>query len=931
MFQLPSALRVKSTKSTKSTASSKKSHPKKRTFLRGAGSIAPRFFDSSAEYNRFFEKYIDSNTYSSLMFTITTISHKTSDCKQPLLMLTNREGYRYFFGKIPEGSQRVLNENGVRLGKLKSIFLTGTVKTWGEIGGLPGLFLTISDATSRGIDVFTNSSKVMSYVVATWRYFVFRRGIELNILDPQEQKIIGDSSTIFRPVKIQNSLPAASVNQTLSDKIHVQLKKLTSLMFPQDTSKANSRDPESYKSDPSDNEIQTHVRLPDPSQLVDAVAQPSLNYVIRFTPVRGKFDPVKAKALGVKPGVNFRNLTNGESVLNDQNELVHPSQVLEPSKSFPKIVILDIPDSHYLQNTINSDEWLSKSEDAGPEEVGLVYHFLGDDIDFSLEEYINFIKTFPSDCKHVISHSLIADDTLVFKTYAVHLLKLKCILNNSFNLPYMEEHRPLEANDNIMKLQSLQNFSIDPSGITLSNENVVSETWSSLYDKEVANTGTSVSSKQEVLEKAVLPLLLPGQSQQLKDLVQVVTLGTGSALPSIHRNVLSNLVRIPYIDRDSNEIKYNSILLDGGENTLGSLVRNFGHNDQEHLNQIFGELRLIYLSHLHADHHLGIISVISKWFKANLDNDKKLYLIIPWQYSNFVSEWYKLEQHTGGIDLHRIVYISCEEFMRHPEQELRQFTIDEFEERFDRGRLNDHIPKAGVSPPSSALIDQLYHELNIQNIRTVRAIHCYWSYSISLTFNLTDSEKFKVSFSGDTRPSTKFIDIGQGTDLLIHEASLDNDLIEEAIAKKHSTVVEAVKVSQLMDCPKVILTHFSARFSEKHSFIESAAQYEQMSNQLKSHIGSSTSNIFGFDGGKKYGFDDLLICYAYDLMNIRYKDLDCQKPVFAAINSLSASEITEDQKLKLEREMLKKSEKREAKRLQRLSGNRKRRLSNEGQ
>lgn len=923
VFQQISAVRVKSTKEPPTP-----SH-KKRVIVRGAGSISPKFFRSPAHHTRYFDKFVDSTSYSSLMYSVTTISHKTSDCQQPLVMLTNREGYRYFFGKVPEGVQRVLNENGVKLGKLKSIFLTGTIRSWADIGGLPGLFLTISDATSRGIDVFTNSSKIMAYVVATWRYFVFRRGIELNILDTDDQTFIGDSSTTFRPIKIQSSTPANSVDASISTKIHTQLKKLTSLMFPKDTSKANDPDPDSYKSDPSETEIQTHVRLPDISNLADPQSQTSLSFVIRFVPVRGKFDPVKAKALGVKPGISFRNLTNGEPVLNDKNEMIHPHQVLDPAKSFKKLVILDIPDLSYLHNSISSEEWFSTDEASGPEEIGLVYHFLGDDIDFMLDEYLNFIKKFPSDCKHVISHSKIADDTLVFRTYAIHLLKLKCLLNNSFNLPHIEKHTPIGGDSGLVKLQSLQQFTVEASGITESSENVVNDTWSSLYDAEISQTELSKTSKEALLDNAVLPLDLPRESNSLKDLVQVVTLGTGSALPSIHRNVLSNLVRIPYLDKEINQIKYNSILLDGGENTIGSLTRNFGHNGREHLKQIFDELRLIHLSHLHADHHLGIISVISAWFDANKHNDKKLYLVIPWQYNNFVSEWYKLEQHTGGIDLRRIVYISCEEFMRFPEQELEQYSIDDFEEKFDSGHLNDHIPKAGAFPPSTALIEQLYHDLNIESIQTVRAIHCYWSYSISLTFKLSGAENFKVSFSGDTRPSTRFIDIGYDSDLLIHEASLDNDLIEEAIAKKHSTLVEAVKVSQLMNCPKVILTHFSARFSEKHSFIESAGQYEQLSEHLKSYLGRSTANIFGLDGGHKYGFDDLLICYAYDFMNVRYKDLNCQKPFFAAINGLSGTDETEEQKLKTERLMLKKSEKREAKRLQRLSGNRKRRLSNE--
>lgn len=59
-----------------------------------------------------------------------------------------------------------------------------------------------------------------------------------------------------------------------------------------------------------------------------------------------------------------------------------------------------------------------------------------------------------------------------------------------------------------------------------------------------------------------------------------------------------------------------------GENTLGTMMRNFGHNNKEQLIKIFEELSLIHLSHLHADHHLGIISIINKWFEINIDSEK---------------------------------------------------------------------------------------------------------------------------------------------------------------------------------------------------------------------------------------------------------------------------------------------------------------------
>ncbi|KAF8002401.1 hypothetical protein HF325_003366 [Metschnikowia pulcherrima] len=853
------------------------------------------------------------------MFTVTTVCHRTSESRHPLLMLTNRQGNRFFFGKVPEGAQRVLNENGLRVGRLKSIFLTGIISSWSDIGGLPGLFLTISDATSRGIDIFTNSSKTLTYVVATWRYFVFRKGIELNVRDTDDQSYIGDSSAVFIPVKIPSLTPARDVPAAESSRLFTLLKKLTSFMFPADTLKANSADPDSYKADFSEAEIPTHVQLPDPAEFVDIHSQKSLSFIVRFMPVRGKFDPVKAKALGIKPGLKFKSLTDGEIVMNDKNEPVHPHQVMGESKTFPKMLILDIPNVAYLDNTISEGVWFEKSEANGPEDFELVYHLLGDDIDFELPKYVDFILKFPGNCKHVISHPSIADNTLVFKTYAIHMLRLKCIMNNSFNLPYFEAHTPLTKH---FKLQSLQQFSIDPSGVKVCEQDVVDETWSSLYDKEIS----APSQKKEILGNSILSLGPIAKAESLKDHVQVVTLGTGSALPSIHRNVLANLIRIPYLDEITNEIRFNSILLDGGENTIGSLMRNYGHNNNEQLKQIFDELSLIFLSHLHADHHLGIVSVITAWLEHNKHNTKKLHLILPWQFNNFVTEWFRLEQRTQDYDMDRIVYTSCEQFIRNPRGELEQLKISEFEEKLGNGVLSEIIPKVEFTPMTQQK-HKTYEELRLKLVETTRAIHCYWAYSVSLTFNLSLTETFKISFSGDTRPNPKFVEIGKNSDLLIHEASLDNDLIEEALAKKHTTIVEAVKVAELMDCPKVILTHFSARFSEKHSFMKSAEEYQEASRKMGAYLGRSANNIFDLQHTPRHSFEDMEICYANDLMSIRYKDVGLQKAHFGAINELSKEDDSEAQKLRDEKEMLKQLERREAKRVQRLAMSRKRKHS----
>jgi ribonuclease Z len=85
--------------------------------------------------------------------------------------------------------------------------------------------------------------------------------------------------------------------------------------------------------------------------------------------------------------------------------------------------------------------------------------------------------------------------------------------------------------------------------------------------------------------------------------------------------------------------------------------------------------------------------------------------------------------------------------------------------------------------------------------------------------NLMKSEKnpndtIKITYSGDTMPCEALIDIGKNSDILIHEATMEDDLWKEARVKMHSTVSEAVSVGQRMSARFTILTHFSQRYAK---------------------------------------------------------------------------------------------------------------------
>jgi ribonuclease BN (tRNA processing enzyme) len=72
----------------------------------------------------------------------------------------------------------------------------------------------------------------------------------------------------------------------------------------------------------------------------------------------------------------------------------------------------------------------------------------------------------------------------------------------------------------------------------------------------------------------------------------------------------------------------------------------------------------------------------------------------------------------------------------------------------------------------------------------------------------------KIVYSGDCRPTVNLIRGGKFCDVLIHEATFEDDLIEDAKLKKHATISEALNVSTRMMVKGItILTHFSQRYS----------------------------------------------------------------------------------------------------------------------
>jgi ribonuclease Z len=72
----------------------------------------------------------------------------------------------------------------------------------------------------------------------------------------------------------------------------------------------------------------------------------------------------------------------------------------------------------------------------------------------------------------------------------------------------------------------------------------------------------------------------------------------------------------------------------------------------------------------------------------------------------------------------------------------------------------------------------------------------------------------RIVYTGDTRPCQSVEDASSGADLLIHDGALANDMINWAIETKHSTVAEAAMLAKRAGVLQLVLTHVSSRYSD---------------------------------------------------------------------------------------------------------------------
>lgn len=508
----------------------------------------------------------------------------------------------------------------------------------------------------------------------------------------------------------------------------------------------------------------THRPLPP-----TAYSEVSMSYIVKCHDRRGKFNPKIAKELGVA-NYDFKILTNGRSVQGKDGNTVTPEMVLGESQPGKGFIVADIPSPDFIDNFVTRPEWENKELMV---HISYVYWIIGEGMvnDPRIQKFVRD----HADMKHIFSASDICPNTLALTGPAELQVRLRRVDPERFSLLQFEN--------------TVNTVPEEPKAEIAHTGNKVTVMPRLVFDKEenpfpdLVAAASSVSPEvlelaQKASEEATSPGFLKRSEEEDKDMpnrdAEVIPLGTGSSVPGKYRNVSGTLIRVPGIG---------SYVLDCGEGTLGQIRRLFG---KEESRQILRELRCIVVSHLHADHHLGVPTLIKAWYEENIhDLDAKLAISCIARYRLLLEELSQVED----IGFHRLRFVSCTSG-----KDKKLTTREELEEDGNTG-------------------------FGLAAVKRIPITHCWRSFATEL--ELTSG--LRIAYSGDCRPSADFARECLGAHLLVHECTFDDDMQSHAKNKKHSTMKEALGVASSMRARRVLLTHFSQRYVKADSLKRAAS------------------------------------------------------------------------------------------------------------
>jgi ribonuclease Z len=228
----------------------------------------------------------------------------------------------------------------------------------------------------------------------------------------------------------------------------------------------------------------------------------------------------------------------------------------------------------------------------------------------------------------------------------------------------------------------------------------------------------------------------------------------------------------------------------------------------------------LFISHLHGDHYLGLVGLLST---MNLQGRKTpLYLYGPPGLAEIITIQLKYSESRFNFPLHlkelqgEKLYTLLEEDKFKVEAFPLEHRIPCYGFRFIVKKSNRKLNKSKLPEGLTLLqlgslkkgLDVLDENGNI------------WVHNQDVTFDPLPEVSY--AYCSDTRYEPQLAEWLRGTNLLYHESTFTADFAERAKETFHSTAAQAAQIAKDMKVKKLILGHFSARYKDLNPLLDEA-------------------------------------------------------------------------------------------------------------
>ncbi|MCX6291920.1 MAG: ribonuclease Z [Bacteroidetes bacterium] len=284
---------------------------------------------------------------------------------------------------------------------------------------------------------------------------------------------------------------------------------------------------------------------------------------------------------------------------------------------------------------------------------------------------------------------------------------------------------------------------------------------------------------------------------------EVTILGSSSATPIYQRHPTAQVLNI----------HEHLFLVDCGEGTLIQMNR---------YRVKFHRINHIFISHLHGDHYLGLMGLLSTMHLQGRANP--LHLFAPGDLQEII-----------GIQLKFSQTVLRYEIIFHPLNPTSPMLIYEDDDiEISTIILNHRIPCTGFlfaekQRQRKLLKEKLFeYQVPVSAYQDLKNGNDYIREDGRKLLNseLTGDPRTprKYAFCSDTSYDERILPHIAGIDLLYHEATFMNDKVERASETFHTTAAQAATIALKANVKRLLIGHFSARYKNLYPLLGEAKE-----------------------------------------------------------------------------------------------------------